>query len=258
MVIDALPRVIIRSFFIIMAYTVEVIHMPGQIWIGHGHMWRQVTGHIGNFVHQRVTDAVALCVEAGLGVEGDGLSETHPLELRRDVHGHKIDWLTRLPGIDRGQVHKALLKFPYDVVIGDLVFREYDDIVALLHVPDRLAHRGKQTAVLVDADAMGVLQHRHAQQREDVGKQPIDPAAPQGLSGPEVLKGIVGCLLRVHDLADAPDRAFAGQIQLHVKWAVGVGVIAYDDAGAALWKVLEARKFRGGIEEPHHRRRGLV
>ena len=114
------------------------------------------------------------------------------------------------------------------------LFREDDQVAAVLQVTDALAHGEHHPLVVVDRDARGAAQHRRHDGGSQVGqgdiKQRLGPAT--GLP-PVVLADVGRNQLGIHHVMIQPGIAVLGERKMsaHINGAESTGMIADEHAG---------------------------
>ena len=164
------------------------------------------------------------------------------------IHGDKGHFFSGALIVQLGHIHKVLLEGVENGVFLFQLFREYDDVGALLQGLHRLAEGVHDPGIVVHRDHVGVVEDAHGQGRNDVGQKLIQPANRPGLAAPEILVGVGGNLPELLHLGGAPDQPLPGVIQLAHNGAVHFCVVGNDDTGIVR-QVLRPQDLRLGVEQ---------
>ena len=91
------------------------------------------------------------------------------MQARRNVERNKPESFSCFSVIHPGNVNEVILKLTHDVVVGHIMFRENDDTRAGLHFLDRFLKRPHDAHVMVNTNAVGIVEDADGKRRDHIG-----------------------------------------------------------------------------------------
>ena len=222
----------------------------GHVRIGNHNVLRQRAGKLCDRVHHACGNPLLFLGNRSIRVKDHGFPEHDLPELRGDVHRDKGHAFSGPLIIVPGHVYEILPEGVDDLIVGLIALREDRDLCAGVQLGDRSFKGRDQSAVVVDGNRVGVVEHTDRNRGDQIGQQLEKPAGPLRLAAPKVLVGVSRNLFPIHHLPGAPGGASARDVELRAERAVHMGMVPHQNA-AVLRQVLgpDQRKLR--IDQRH-------